>query len=172
MTKLALAAGAAFIVLVAIAVLAFSQPSHTSTATPTGFDLPALNGSARVRLQDFKGKPVVVNLFASWCAECRVELPEFASEARELKGRVQFIGIDSMETGDGSAMARQYGLAAAGFALARDVGPGGSALHDQLEAPGMPVTVFYDVSGKIIAKDIESLPPAALATQLHQLYGV
>jgi thiol-disulfide isomerase/thioredoxin len=160
-------------VLLVVGILAFGHGGTSANTTPTAFDLPALNGPGRVRIASYKGTPVVVNLFASWCAECQTELPAFARAAHDLRGRVQFIGVDSMETGDGRAMAAQYRLAENGFALARDVGGGGgSGLHDSLKAPGMPVTVFYDASGRELFRDIASLPETTLRQQLHQFYGL
>jgi thiol-disulfide isomerase/thioredoxin len=160
-------------ILAAVVVLAFSTGgTGRSVTTPTAFDLPSLTGSSRVTLNSFHGQPVVVNLFASWCTECRTELPAFARAAHDLQARVRFVGVDSMETGDGRAMAAEYHLAENGFVLARDVGVGGSGLHDALHAPGMPVTVFYDAQGHIIGRDIASLPESLLRQQLHQYYGV
>ena len=172
MKKLAVI-GASMAILVAVAVVAF-QPSHDhgSVTTPTAFDLPALTGSGRVMLRAYQGKPVVVNLFASWCTECLTELPAFARAAHDLSGKVQFIGVDSMETGDGRGMATRFKLAAAGFVLARDVGPGGSGLHDAIHAPGMPATIFYDAEGRILGRDIAAVPESLLRTQLQQYYGV
>ncbi|MHB8463343.1 MAG: TlpA disulfide reductase family protein [Acidimicrobiales bacterium] len=171
--KTAAVVAAAVAILVGVVVLAVGGGRDTHSVTsPSGFDLPALTSSGRVRLSDYRGKPVVVNLFASWCAECRVELPAFARAATDLRGRVQFIGIDSLETGDGRAMAAEYHLTESGFVLGRDVGAGGSAFHDALHAPGMPVTIFYDRAGHIVGRDIASLPESLLRSQLHQFSGV
>jgi thiol-disulfide isomerase/thioredoxin len=165
--------GAAVVILATVIALAVrTGGTGTSVTSPTAFDIPALTGGSRVRLSDYRGTPVVVNLFASWCTECRTELPAFARAAHDLRGHVRFIGINSMETGDGKAMAAQYHLSENGFVLAKDVGVGGAALHDALHAPGMPVTVFYDAQGKIVWRDIASLSESLLRSQLHQYYGV
>ncbi|MHB8670617.1 MAG: TlpA family protein disulfide reductase [Acidimicrobiales bacterium] len=139
----------------------------------TGFDLPALDGRGRVRLADFRGRPLVVNLFASWCTVCRDELPIFVRSARQLQGRVAFVGIDSQETGNGRAMAREFGLADAGFVLGRDVaGDQKSGLHDSLGARGMPVTAFYDKDGRLVHVERQGLIGSALPDRLHELFGV
>ncbi len=170
--KTALVVGVGAAILAVAAVVAFRPTGNSHSVTsPTAFDLPALSGGGRVRLADYRGTPVVVNLFASWCAECRTELPAFARAARDLHGRVQFVGIDSLETGDGRGMADEYHLAAAGFALAKDVGRGGGDLHQALSAPGMPVTIFYDSAGRILVTYIASLPESTLREKLTQYYG-
>lgn len=78
-----LLAGLALVAVVGI--LAF-RPTRTGKAvtTPTGFSLPALNGSGYVTLAEFRGKPTVVNFFASWCSACDQELPGFRTEADAL----------------------------------------------------------------------------------------
>ena len=165
--------GAAAVILATVVALALrGGGTGASVTAPSKFDLPALTGGGRVRLSDYRGTPVVVNLFASWCTECRTELPAFARAAHDLQGKVRFIGVDSMETGDGNGMAATYHLAANGFVLAKDVGVGGAAFHDALHAPGMPVTIFYDAQGTIVGRDIASLPESLLRSQLHQYYGV
>jgi len=170
--RTAIAGACAVVVAVAVGIVAFRSPTTSAAASPTSFDLPALNGAGTVRLSSYRGEPVVVDLFASWCSACRDELPAFAAVAASTRGKVQFIGVDSLETGDGAAMAEQYRLAANGFVLARDVGPGDSDLHDALRAPGMPVTVLYDAAGRIVAKDVSSVPAATLRSQLRRYFGI
>jgi peroxiredoxin len=47
------------------------------------FRLPALDGRGEVRLSDFRGRPVVVNFWASWCNPCRQEFPLLENALRQ-----------------------------------------------------------------------------------------
>jgi cytochrome c biogenesis protein CcmG/thiol:disulfide interchange protein DsbE len=78
------------------ALLTPQQPANTSTATVTskpapGFTLKTLEGET-LTLAQFKGKPVVLNFFASWCGPCKDEAPMLAAAAQEFKD-VVFLGI-------------------------------------------------------------------------------
>ena len=48
----------------------------------------------KVRMLDFKGKPIVVNLWATWCGPCKVELPSFEELYQEYGDRVQFMMVN------------------------------------------------------------------------------
>ena len=164
MKRAAAVAAVAVVVVAGLAVFAFSSGGgHSEITTPTAFDLPALGTSGRVRLAAYRGTPVVVTLFASWCTPCREELPRFAAVARSQRGRVQFIGVDSHETGNGTAFANQFALRAAGFALAAD--PTGG-LFTALGARGVPFTAVYSRSGTIVGRANGALPTPTL---LHLL---
>jgi thiol-disulfide isomerase/thioredoxin len=148
-----------------------SSGAAASTSTdPTAFALPRLEGNGQVRLADSRGKPTVVNFFASWCTACRGELPAFAKISLELKGKVQFVGVNSLESGDGMNMARDFGID--WWPLARDVdGQQDSGLHDALGGQGMPITAFYDAKGKLLYVNPGALPEDALRARLQALYG-
>ena len=168
--------GVAVIAAVALASASSTgqKPAAVDVTDPARFDLPALTGDARVRLADFKGKPVVVNFFASWCGPCETELPGFAKAARALKGKVNFVAVNSQElrAANGIEMARSKGLANAGIALARDVGPAPSKLlHDAL-GRGMPLNAFYDSDGRLLEVRLGALMEEKLAAQLERFYGV
>ena len=168
--------GLAVMILVAVAVLAFRGGSPTAGAVtnPAAFSLPALNGNGQVRLADYRGKPVVVNFFASWCTECQAELPGFRQEAIALKGKVVFIGVDSLETGDKNFLPDRFHLADAFAALARDTGPDGNGLHAALGGGNtMPLTAFYGADGRLL--DVERgalVPVSALKIKIAQLFGI
>ncbi|MHB8718655.1 MAG: TlpA family protein disulfide reductase [Candidatus Dormibacteria bacterium] len=143
----------------------------TTSTDPSAFVLPRLNGDGDVRLSSYRGKPTVVNFFASWCTACQGELPGFATVSRALQGKVNFIGVDSLETGDGMAMARRFGID--WWPIASDVGgQQASGLHDALGGQGMPITAFYDANGKLLYVSPGALPEATLRATLQQYYGV
>ncbi len=175
---LAATIAAALAVLATVAGLAFSSGSGgTSSAAyaadKQAFDLPALSGNGHVRLADHRGRPVVVNFFASWCVYCNEELPGFVQVAKATHGQVDFIGVDTSETGDGAAMAKRFDLAGAGFALAKDIGPSpASELWSSFGARGLPVTAFYDAQGRVVDFSPGMLTQAELQQRLQQSFGV
>jgi len=157
-----------------LAVASFAAGGReTGVTTPTGFDLPALQGTGRVRLAAYRGRPVVVTLFASWCTACQEELPAYADAATSLRGQVQFIAVDTHETGDGAAFAAHYHLAQAGFALAKDIDQASTGgLYAALAARGLPLTAFYSADGQLLFKANEALTSAELRGALRQYAGV
>lgn len=161
-------------VLIVVAVAAFSGAgkSGKGVTEPTRFDLPKLHGKERIRLADFRGKPVVVNFFASWCTACDQELPGFARVSKELKGKVQFVGVNSLETGDRDYMPVRHHIT--WWPLASDIGGAqASGLHDALGGGnGMPLTAFYDSNGKLLRVQRGAIPEPTLRQTVHQLYSV
>jgi thiol-disulfide isomerase/thioredoxin len=147
---------------------------HADITDPAAFNLPALEGDGRVRLADFKGTPLVVNFFASWCGPCDLELPHFANAAQKLKGKVNFIAINAQELSHEAAlrMVQKHHLAESGITVGRDSGGrSGSLLHDAL-GRGMPLNAFYDADGKLIDVGRGALLGTKLADSLQRIYGV
>ncbi len=61
------------------------------------FALLSLEGKT-YRLSDFRGKPVVLNFWATWCPPCKAEMPLLDQRAQELKGRAVFLAVNFQET--------------------------------------------------------------------------
>ena len=174
MKKLAVAVLGAVIVA-GLAVLSFTVGSRhqNGNATTSAFDLPALEGGGRVQLVAYRGKPVIVTLFASWCAACQQELPEYARTAQSFRGRLQFIGVDAQETANGAAFAGQFHLAQVGFALAKDIDESSTGgLYKAYGAHGLPLTAFYSPSGTLLWKANAAVPPDIMSQKLQQYYGL
>jgi thiol-disulfide isomerase/thioredoxin len=55
-------------------------------------ELKTIDGKA-IKLSDYAGKVVIVNLWATWCGPCRIEIPHLIEIANEYKGRVELIGL-------------------------------------------------------------------------------
>jgi cytochrome c biogenesis protein CcmG/thiol:disulfide interchange protein DsbE len=98
------------------------------------------------QLAQLKGTPVVVNQWASWCGPCRFEFPFFISVAKQLKGQVAFVGVDSNDNrGDAERFLREFPTPYPHFEdgdvrIARSF-RGGRAF---------PTTVIYDKRGKLV----------------------
>ena len=121
------------------------------------FSLPGLHGGSPVSLSAFRGKPVIVNFFASWCPDCRAELGAMATIARRATGRVAVIGVDSNETSDTAATGL---LAAAGatYPVAVDAQ---AKVASQYLVQALPVSYFLSASGKVVGA---ALGPQSVAS--------
>src|SRR5262249_10030866 len=69
---------------------------------------PTLDGKSR-RLADYSGKVIVVNVWATWCGPCRVEIPHLVELAREFKGRgVEVIGLTTEDPAKDAEKVREF----------------------------------------------------------------
>jgi thiol-disulfide isomerase/thioredoxin len=169
------ALGIVFLAVVAISVFAGGN-SRTGVAEAQAWDLPAFGpgteSTDRVTLAESRGKPTVVNFFASWCIECDRELPHFASISEELRDEVNFVGVVSAESGNPLYMPERHGVD--WWPLARDIGPTGNDLAISLGMrPGaMPLTAFYDADGNLLTTNPGAISEAALRSNISTLYGI
>jgi len=139
------------------------------------FDLPNLQNdddpTDRIRLADFAGTPTVVNFFASWCVACDEELPAFRDTALELAGDVDFIFVNSNESGNWKSMAERNEILQ--FPLAKDiqgeVGRRNGLYRDLGVAQGMPITAFYDAEGTLLDVSRAPFTKSQLESRLAEL---
>ncbi len=86
------------------AALASPPPAVLTSGTiAPAFSLTSLGGGQPVTLAHYRGRPVIVNFFASWCPDCRAELAAVASVARTSASSVAVVGVDSNESSDATA---------------------------------------------------------------------
>jgi cytochrome c biogenesis protein CcmG/thiol:disulfide interchange protein DsbE len=97
-----------------------------------------------VRLADLRGRPALVNFWASWCVPCRKEAPELTRFDRELRGRARLVGVDFQDAGsDARAFIREFRWR---FPNLRD--PDGQ-LGGRYGLVGLPTTFVLDREGRI-----------------------
>lgn len=109
------------------------------------FDLRDTAGQ-RHRLEDYKGRWVVVNFWATWCVPCIQEIPEIAAFARERKD-VVVIGI-AMDAADNPGKVKQF---AAKVGHDYPLVFSNDAVETQLGTPrALPMTRIYDPKGRIV----------------------
>lgn len=123
----------------AIASPLIGRPAPPFTLTPAG-------GGAPVSLASLRGRPVVVNFWASWCVPCAQEHPHLRSAAAAL-GDVRVLGIayEDDEAGVRDFVARHGG----GFPSLMDVDGRTAVAYGVL---GVPETYFIDARGTVVAK--------------------
>lgn len=111
--------------------------------------LPCLVEGEDVSLDDLGDRPVLINLWASWCAPCREEMP-LLQDAYERDGdRVGFLGVVTEDTP--SAAASLLGDLDVTYAHVLDQD---RRLLSDLAAPGLPVTLAVAADGRILDRQI------------------
>ena len=88
---------AGFLLLVAIGVTG----CQSNTGPVVDFIVTPLSGGGEIRLsKDYKDKPVVVYMWATWCEPCKQEMPRLQREAAAHLGKLVVIGINMRESAD------------------------------------------------------------------------
>lgn len=149
-------------------VLLWVVGTVTFTLYPSSGRLPELTlvdltGKA-VPLSSFAGKPVVVNLWASWCPPCRREMPVLERAQRSTPG-VAFVFANQGETAE---TVNAY-LKAESLVLKNMLLDPAGAVAAAANAPGLPTTLFFDAAGHLVDRRMGELSPATLAERLEHL---
>jgi len=112
------------------------------TAAPS-FTVP-LVGGGMLNLQSLRGKPVLLNVWATWCGPCRREMPALERLAREERNRLTVVAVDQGEdSATAEAYARRFGVT---FPVAVDAN---QRLGTVLHLAGLPSSFFIDRRGVI-----------------------
>ncbi|HYT80024.1 MAG TPA: TlpA disulfide reductase family protein [Actinomycetota bacterium] len=129
------------------------------------FALPMLDGSGTVRLSDLRGQVVVINFWASWCAACREEHPNFVVAWERYRDQgVVFLGIVYQ---DSPSSARAY-MRAMGGDWPNLVDPGArTALAYGVY--GVPETFFIRPDGVVDYKRIGATSYDLLSNEIQRL---
>lgn len=101
-------------------------------------------------LSDFRGKPVILNFWATWCGYCKVEMPDFEEKFRQYGDDIHFIMLNvtdgSQETVEtASAFIAEQGYT---FPVYYDTDLAAASAYN---TSGLPVTYFIDADGNFVA---------------------
>jgi cytochrome c biogenesis protein CcmG/thiol:disulfide interchange protein DsbE len=159
---------AAVLPLLAILLLNLGRDPHTVRSPLIGRDAPpfalaAVGGGNSVSLESLRGKPAVLNFWATWCGPCYQEHPALVQSAKALGGEVQFLGI---VYDDEEARVVSF-LATKGTAYPNLLDPGGRTAI-AYGVRGVPETYFVDAAGRITEKFEGPLDPETIARLVAQ----
>ena len=116
------------------------------------------------QLRALRGYPVVVNMWASWCAPCRIELPLFQREALKRAARVAFLGVNVGDNDDDARkLAARYPMP---YPSISD--PRSNIVAGRFGARALPVTVFFDARGKHVVHQGQYSTQADLARDIER----
>jgi len=164
---------AATLVLSVVVALRY-QPGDSAVVrsdaerTAPAFAVPDLGDeTATVALEQFRGRPVVLNFWASWCVPCRKEMPAFEAVHERVGNRVAFLGMNNQDSrGDALRLLRTTKVSyPSGYDPAGRVAKAYSLR-------GMPTTVFISAQGRILATRTGQVSERQLADSVRDLFGV
>ncbi len=155
------------IAVIGLALLRNQQGQPTDGTAPD-FTLTGLDGTP-FRLSEQRGRIVVLNFWASWCAPCADEAPALqalsARYAVSHPGRVQFVGVThSDEPDDSAAFVARYGITYPNLPDTR-----ADVSKRLYRITGVPETFLIDAEGQVVGFFYSAVDPVALAAAIDPL---
>lgn len=151
-----------------------TQPMEAGETEPAkqpapDFTVYDAEGNAH-KLSDFRGKPVILNFWATWCGYCKMEMPDFNEKYQEYGEEVHFLMVnvtdgaqETVETA--SAFVAEEGYS---FPVYYDTGLEAASAYN---TSGLPVTYFIDAEGNFAAWQQGMLTADTLQKGLDILLG-
>jgi cytochrome c biogenesis protein CcmG/thiol:disulfide interchange protein DsbE len=155
---------ALLLVLLGLRVLADAHAAALAANVQAGkappapqFTLPRLNGRGSVNLSAFRGKVVLLNFWASWCAPCKQEAGVMEAAWRRWRGKgVVFLGVDAQDfSSDATRFIRSHGI------TYPNVHDGAGGTSSRYGVTGFPETWFIDRRGKLVVDHVSGPVGAA-----------
>ena len=129
-----------------------------------GFILTTFKGT-RISMEDLRGKPVVINFWASWCPPCRIEAPLIEKTWRAYKNRgLIFLGVNIQDRKeDALNYIREFHIT-----YPNGPDPTGEISIDY-GVSGLPVTFFVSRKGEVVRRWVGAIEKRALNSSIEEI---
>lgn len=152
----------------AVGLIFWGISSYMLHALQQGTQLPDMTlldvEGEQVSLQELNGRPLVVNLWATWCPPCRREMPVLA-DAQLRETDIVFAFVNQ---GEGPGEIIRF-MTEAGLTLDNMLLDTGGQFGQQAGSRALPTTLFYNSQGRQVASHMGELSAASLTHQLAKL---
>ena len=127
--------------------------------------LRPFTGKSTLSLSNFKGKPVVLNFWASWCAPCKEEMPLLESTWKQVQGKdVVFLGVDFQDSNSAGINFLQANSVTYPIVLDAD-----GSVAFKYGVTSLPQTIFINQHGTVMSRVPRELTPQVLSSNLQLL---
>ena len=159
---------AAVVLVVAVVGLVVAEILTSGSSAPSRRAAPPLPAQVlvapRATLAALKGRPAIVNFWASWCEPCRKEAPQISRLAGSLHGRAQLVGVDYSDAASGArSFIRAHHWT---FPNLRD---GSGRAGERYGLGGLPTTFVLDRDGAIVRRFVGPQTAATLLAAVARL---
>jgi thiol-disulfide isomerase/thioredoxin len=162
------------LIFIAVGILSFvifwgaitkRSPELSEGAQAPDFALEMLEGRT-LQLSELRGRKIVLNFWASWCAPCRKEMPDLERVHRQYGDRVTVVGINIQE--DRSSVERFLQEVPVSYTIALD--PQGVAVR-AYRVIAQPATFWIDEHGRIVERKFGAYTPTELEERAQAFVG-
>ena len=154
--------------LAGVSVASNEQKAAAAVSQAPDFTMQDASGNA-VKLSSFKGKPVVLNFWTSWCDYCKNEMPYFESAYKQYGDKVQFVMLNDVKSERGSEDGKNF-ISSSGYTFPVFYETEGKAMS-LYGLRGFPATMFIDANGNIVSRNIGEITQDKLSAGIQSLVG-
>jgi thiol-disulfide isomerase/thioredoxin len=133
---------------------------------------PSMTDSVKQALEPFRGKVVILDIWATWCGPCRMEIPDFVKLQDKYRDRgLQVVGIsiDPLDTRGGGAAAVAPFVQKYGINYTVLMVKSYDALSGYPPGQGIPTTYVLDREGRIVRTYVGARPGSVFEEDVKQL---
>ncbi|MBF8178750.1 TlpA family protein disulfide reductase [Cupriavidus gilardii] len=148
----------------------FGGSALNHALTPVGVPVPTIEvrrlDNTTVPLSAFVGRPLIINLWATWCPPCRREMPVLKA-AQLAHPEIHFVFANQ---GESAATVQSY-LDANGLQMPNIVLDPAKQVSARTGSSGYPTTLFYDAQGRLYKRHMGELSRATLTEKIDSFFG-